>query len=156
MKALALVVLVVASVAVAATRARDANGSPPANCTDLKARGVSLNGVTTCRMSVRVDGGGNIDRGVLVPWYCNAADGGEVGPVELPASKQCVIAPPIDGGLRSAYLCDFSPGAEFGYVMVSGFNIQGRDAGSGAATLPDAGPASQPILRMECLAPGQP
>lgn len=149
MKTAALASLLLATAVLAGTRFRDSDGSPPTSCVDLKARGVSLTSMSTanCRMSVHVDGGGNIQSGRLVPFYC---DDVLTEPVELPSAQHCTIAARLDAGLRTGYACDILPGTQIGWIMTTGYNVAGLDAGSGAAVLPDAGTGPQPVFRTEC------
>lgn len=160
MKRLAFVAAVLAAAcAFAANRYKDGDGSVPTACLGPPHGAfVRLDGVVGCRMSVRVDGGGNIASGTLVPYYCQeSSPSGTAGltvPEEAAAALHCTIATKLDGGLRTSYVCpDLVPAARFGLVAATGFLIKGLDGGSGAAALADAGPSNQPIVRMECWGP---
>jgi hypothetical protein len=146
----AVLALALAVGASAGTRAKDKSTATPTVAGD----GVPLADSVGCRMSARVDGGGNLDQGSLIPYYRDTPIA-EWTPAA--SSLWCTVAPLPDGGLRSSFVCpDMEPLARFGLVSVGQFGLKGRDGGSGAAALADAGPSSQPILRIECWGPSIP
>lgn len=164
MRGLALLGVLIAVTAFAATRARDTNGQPPSLDTD----GVLLDNAVGCRMSVRVDSGipgqgttgadGLAQTGLkLQPWYFDS----KLGWVEGDSSLQCSVATRPDAGIIRAFVCpDLVPAARFGRIAVSKLGNPARiDAGTGADWVVDAGsgvpqPSGPlPFYRIECWGP---
>lgn len=167
-----LVLVFVATAALAGTRYRDTTGAPPSplgpSATASARNGVSLADAVGCRMSVRVDAGtagqgitgadGLAQTGlVLMPWYYDDA----LGWVEGDSSLRCSVAARPDAGIIRAFVCpDLVPAARFGRIAISKLGVAARtDGGTGADWVTDAGTgAAQPSgplpqYRIECWGP---
>lgn len=146
--------LCVSAGAIAGTRKKDRSA---ATAPTVDGDGISLADSIGCRMSARVDGGGNLNSGTLIPMYKDTSGGAISDWQESASSLWCTIAPMADGGLRSAFPCpDMEPLARYGLISVKGYAVKGLDGGTGAALLSDAGTGTQPVLRVECWGPAIP
>jgi len=149
----ALVLSLAAGFAFAATRAKDTSGGQPSDTAANASQGVRLNDVVGCRMSIRVDGGGNIASGCkLVPWY---KDEGAISTwAESDSTLWCTTTARLDGGQRSQFVCpDLTPAARYGWIAAQKVNCLGADGGTGAAELSDGGSGPLPVVRIECWGP---
>lgn len=147
--AIALLILGVSLAAVAGVRSADSNGFPPAP--SAATAGVSLQDVEACRYSIRVDGGGTVSTGFIVPHYYDSTLGWQ----ESKLSLHCAIPTTrADGGVWTSYACpDAKVAARFGRVAVSARGVLGSDGGSPNGLGSDGGYNVAPIVRVECWGP---
>lgn len=145
----------VGALALAGQQGKDSTGAAPTPLgpsAQAERQGVPLTGAVGCRMSIRVDGGGNVAAGcVLVPWYYDST----LGWVESASSLHCTTTATLDGGARDNYVCpDLTPAARFGRVALQKVYCVGADGGTGSASSSDGGILAAPVTRIECWGPG--
>lgn len=127
-----------AALAWAGSRARESNGTPPADGAACDGSfGVSLIETESCRLSVRSADGGAINADTIVSYYCDAASNGWH---RSPSSLDCTIErnATADGGTPTAFTCADTE-------VLSRFGRQGA-----ALAVSDGGTATG-VVRVECF-----
>lgn len=151
MRKLGLLTLCLAAVAWAGSRVKESAGAVPTSATD----GVSLLEVESCRVSIRVDGGGTINGGTLASHYYDSV----LGWTRSATGLDCVLEANklLDGGAPSSQVCpDSAPLARFGRFAVAAVNIIGADGGTPNGVGADGGQNVVPVVRVECFGRGLP
>lgn len=149
-------IAVVALLSVAAwaggVKSKNMTGAAPTASTD----GLSLAGVEACRVSIHVDGGGDIAAGCkLVPWYMDQTTGPVSAWTQGASAEVCTTEALLDGGIRDSYICPpLATPYQSGRMAVQKVVCVGRDGGSGAAcTDPGDGgcvAGQQPVVNLSC------
>ena len=149
---IAVVMLLSVAAWAGGVRAKNMTGAAPTASTE----GLSLLAVDSCRMSIHVDGGGDIAAGCkLVPWYMDGTNGPLSAWTQGPASEVCTTAALLDGGLRNSYVCPpLDIEYKAGRMAVQKVVCVGADGGTGAAcTDPGDGgcvAGQQPVVSLLC------
>jgi hypothetical protein len=148
-----------AALLVAAAPSRDDTGSPPAQgLAPATSYGVTLEGAVGCKCSIRIDGGianqigndGFNAAGYLVPYLWDEKNLWTEGNSAL----RCAIEAKIDGGAIYNQVCpDIPVAARTGRILCTKYGITGKDGGTGAPLLSDAGPGPQPSVLTQCWGP---
>jgi hypothetical protein len=158
-KQLALVALVLAGAALAGSqgynRQLQVGGPAPSAAATL---GVTLAESVGCRCTVFIDAGvaddvgrdGLNPTGYVTPFFYSP----QTLWVEGNSSLRCNIEAKSDGGKILGQVCpDIPVAARSGRIMCAGYGTQGKDAGTGADQLSDAGFGPAPVVRTECWGP---